>query len=121
MLGLDGIVAIGGDGTFAGCLAFSEEYPISVIGIPATIDNEEVGNGGAANQIATIIKEKLGLDLRVTVLGHTQRGGAPTKDDDSEVLKERIRAEIEEELKIQIRAEIEAEIRKNSANKSKVC
>lgn len=37
---LDAIVAIGGDGTFAGCLALSREYPIKVVGIPATIDND---------------------------------------------------------------------------------
>lgn len=39
MLGLDGIVAIGGDGTFRGTLALSK-YGISVVGIPATIDND---------------------------------------------------------------------------------
>ncbi len=38
-LGLDGIVAIGGDGTFRGARALSK-YGISVIGIPATIDND---------------------------------------------------------------------------------
>lgn len=188
LLGLDGIVAIGGDGTFAGCLAFSSEYPISVIGIPATIDNdigcshycigydtaantaidsidkvrdtmqshercsvievmghragnlalyvgiatgatavlvpeepwdfekdvaekirnarlagkthymvivaegakrkddgsldnEKVGNGSAANQVADIIREELRLDPRVTVLGHLQRGGDPSARD----------------------------------------
>ncbi len=188
MIGLDGIVAIGGDGTFAGCLAFSSEYPISVIGIPGTIDNDigcsyyslgydtaantaieaidkvrdtmqshercsvievmghhagnlaqyvgiatgatavlvpekpwdfekdvasklrdarlagrthfmiivaegakmkidgsvdngVVGNGSAAQQVAALVKEKVGLDPRVTVLGHTQRGGSPTARD----------------------------------------
>ena len=188
LLGLDGIVAIGGDGTFAGCLAFSSEFPVSVIGIPATIDNdigcshycigydtaantaieaidkirdtmqshercsvievmghragnlalyvgiatgataalvpeepwdfhkdvaekirsarlagrthfmivvaegakqkddgsldnEKVGNGGAGYQVASLIKEELGLDPRVTVLGHIQRGGAPNARD----------------------------------------
>ncbi|MDO4978294.1 MAG: ATP-dependent 6-phosphofructokinase [Eubacteriales bacterium] len=40
LFGLDGIVAIGGDGTFAGALALSTEYPISVVGIPGTIDND---------------------------------------------------------------------------------
>ncbi len=292
MLGLEGIVAIGGDGTFAGCLAFSSEYPISVVGIPGTIDNdigcsryslgydtaantaieaidkvrdtmqahercsvievmghragnlalyvgiatgatavlvpekpwdfekdvakklrdarlagrthfmvivaegakmktdgsldnEVVGDGDAAYQVATMIKEKLGLDPRVTILGHTQRGGAPTardrvtasrmgyfavellkngannrivrtwdgricdidmqeglkmknvlsaeeqsvleamtgsylskaptrEDEDKELLKEQLRAEIEEELRIKLRAEIETEIRKSS-------
>lgn len=188
LLGLDGIVAIGGDGTFAGCLAFSAEYPISVIGIPATIDNdigcshysigydtaantaieaidkirdtmashercsvievmghragnlalyvgiatgatavlvpeepwdfdkdvgerirsarlagrthfmvvvaegakrrvdgsldnETVGGGSAAHQVAALIRSELGIDPRVTVLGHIQRGGAPSARD----------------------------------------
>ena len=38
-LGLDGIVAIGGDGTFRGIQALSK-YGINVIGIPGTIDND---------------------------------------------------------------------------------
>ena len=38
-LGLDGIVAIGGDGTFRGALALSQ-HGISVVGIPGTIDND---------------------------------------------------------------------------------
>lgn len=39
MLGLQGIIAIGGDGTFRGAQALSK-YGISVVGIPATIDND---------------------------------------------------------------------------------
>lgn len=39
LLGLDGIVAIGGDGTFRGALALSK-FGISVVGLPATIDND---------------------------------------------------------------------------------
>ena len=39
LLGLDGIVAIGGDGTFRGALALSR-LGIPVVGIPATIDND---------------------------------------------------------------------------------
>lgn len=38
-LGLDAIVAIGGDGTFRGALALSK-HGIPVIGIPGTIDND---------------------------------------------------------------------------------
>lgn len=41
LLGLDGIVAIGGDGTFRGAEALSK-HGISVVGIPATIDNDIV-------------------------------------------------------------------------------
>ena len=39
MLGLDGIVAIGGDGTFRGALKLSR-MGVPVVGIPATIDND---------------------------------------------------------------------------------
>ena len=45
LLGLDGIVAIGGDGTFRGALAISRQaakdgMDLRVVGIPATIDND---------------------------------------------------------------------------------
>lgn len=40
---LDGIVAIGGDGTFTGAKIFNEEYQIPFIGIPGTIDNDLYG------------------------------------------------------------------------------
>ena len=39
LLGLDGVVAIGGDGTFRGALALAR-HGIPVVGIPATIDND---------------------------------------------------------------------------------
>ncbi|MBQ3134853.1 MAG: 6-phosphofructokinase [Oscillospiraceae bacterium] len=39
LLGLDGVIAIGGDGTFRGALALSR-HGIPVVGIPATIDND---------------------------------------------------------------------------------
>ena len=171
LLGLDGVVAIGGDGTFRGAQALSK-YGVSVVGIPATIDNDiactdytlgfdtasntavdaidrlrdtmqshercsvvevmgrnaghlalyvglAVGatavlmpevetdfekdviekirrarlsgkthfmivvaeGAGSAMQIADQIKEKLCLDPRVTILGHTQRGGTPSARD----------------------------------------
>ncbi len=171
MLGLDGIVAIGGDGTFRGALELSR-LGIPVMGIPATIDNDigcsnytigfdtacntaiecidklrdtmqshercsvvevmgrhagflalyvgiavgatcvlipehEVNfeedvvkriqnarlagathftivvaeGAGSAIDIGQRIHESLGLDPRVTVLGHIQRGGAPTGRD----------------------------------------
>ncbi len=45
LLGLDGIVAIGGDGTFRGALALSRQLAeqgetLQVVGVPATIDND---------------------------------------------------------------------------------
>ena len=178
LLGLDGIVAIGGDGTFRGALALSRQAASSgygslrVVGIPATIDNdigcshytigfdtacntavecidklrdtmqshercsvvEVMGRhagylalyvgvavgatavlvpehqydfekhvaekiraarlGGKTNFMIVVaegaasamdvgkeIKEHLGLDPRVTILGHIQRGGSPTAKD----------------------------------------
>ena len=177
MLGLDGIVAIGGDGTFQGALALSRQiaetgHNLSVVGIPATIDNDigcsnytigfdtasntaiecidklrdtmqshercsvvevmgrqagflalyvgiSVGatavlipekevdfqrdviekmrrlrlagtthfmivvaeGAGSAVEIGNRIHEEMGIEPRVTVLGHIQRGGAPTARD----------------------------------------
>ena len=40
---IDGLIVIGGDGTFTGGLIFSEENNFPVIGIPATIDNDIFG------------------------------------------------------------------------------
>jgi 6-phosphofructokinase 1 len=42
-LDIDGVVAIGGDGTFRGALQFSSEYDIPFIGLPGTIDNDLSG------------------------------------------------------------------------------
>ncbi len=170
-LGIDGIITIGGDGTFRGALDLSK-HGTSVVGIPATIDNDiacteysigfdtacntaiesidklrdtmqshercsvvevmgrkaghiamyvgiavgatavlvpenpfDLENGviekiraarlsgrthfmiivaegaGSAFDVAAGIKEITGLDPRVTVLGHVQRGGSPTARD----------------------------------------
>lgn len=40
---IDGLIVIGGDGSFTGGLAFSREFNIPVIGIPGTIDNDIAG------------------------------------------------------------------------------
>ena len=171
LLGLDGIVGVGGDGTFRGLQEFSKQG-ISVVGVPATIDNDivctdyTIGFDTAANTavecmdklrdtmqshercsvvevmghragylalyvgvaigatavlvpersydfekhvaekirrarisgktnfmivvaegaasgmaVGEQIKKELGLDPRVTILGHIQRGGSPTAKD----------------------------------------
>lgn len=41
--GIDGLIAIGGDGTFTGATLLLKEHKIPVIGIPATIDNDIAG------------------------------------------------------------------------------
>ena len=40
---IDGLVAIGGNGTFTGAKIFHEEYGIPIIGVPGTIDNDLYG------------------------------------------------------------------------------
>ncbi|MCY4780864.1 6-phosphofructokinase [Sphingobacterium sp. UT-1RO-CII-1] len=42
-LEIDGLVVIGGDGTFTGASIFSEEFNLPIIGIPGTIDNDLAG------------------------------------------------------------------------------
>lgn len=69
-LGLDGIVAIGGDGTFRGAAALSK-YGMNVICIPATIDNDisctnySIGFDTAANTAIECIDK-----LRDTMQSH---------------------------------------------------
>ena len=41
--GIDGLVVIGGDGSFQGAIKFSQEYDIPVIGIAGTIDKDIFG------------------------------------------------------------------------------
>ena len=40
---IDGLVVIGGDGSFTGAMIFQSEYNIPVMGIPGTIDNDIYG------------------------------------------------------------------------------
>ena len=69
-LGLDGIIAIGGDGTFRGAEALSQ-YGVNVICIPATIDNDicctnySIGFDTAANTAIDCIDK-----LRDTMQSH---------------------------------------------------
>ena len=171
--GIDGIIAIGGDGTFKGAVEFNKLNKIPFIGIPGTIDNDlngtdytigfdtalntiidavdklkdtaashdriffvevmgrdsgclalyagiacgaeeillpeektdieklvnklkdslhrrktssivmvaEGDDGGGAYKIAQEVKKKFDYDIRVTVLGHIQRGGNPSAKD----------------------------------------
>ena len=70
LLGLDGIVGVGGDGTFRGLQEFSKQG-ISVVGVPATIDNDivctdyTIGYDTAANTAVEAIDR-----LRDTMQSH---------------------------------------------------
>jgi len=41
--GVEGLIVIGGDGTFTGALIFSQEFNFPIMGIPGTIDNDIFG------------------------------------------------------------------------------
>jgi 6-phosphofructokinase 1 len=43
LAGIEGLVCIGGDGSFRGADALSREHGVRVVGIPGTIDNDLVG------------------------------------------------------------------------------
>ena len=70
LLGLDGIVSIGGDGSFRGLVELSK-HGISVVGVPATIDNDisctdyTIGYDTAANTAVEAIDR-----LRDTMQSH---------------------------------------------------
>ncbi len=76
LLGLEGIVAIGGDGTFRGALALSRQLAeqgetLQVVGVPATIDNDigcsnyTIGFGTACNTAIECVDK-----LRDTMQSH---------------------------------------------------
>lgn len=41
--GIEGLIAVGGDGTFQGSVRLIEEHGVTVIGVPGTIDNDLFG------------------------------------------------------------------------------
>ncbi len=57
--GIDGLVVIGGDGTFTGAQRFGKKYGVRVIGVPGTIDNDLYGSDftlGYDTAINTVIE-----------------------------------------------------------------
>jgi len=71
--GIDGVVVIGGDGTFTGARIFNEEYDIPFVGIPGTIDNDiygtdyTVGYDTALNTVVEAVDK-----IRDTASAHTR-------------------------------------------------
>jgi len=70
---IDGLIVIGGDGTFTGAVKLSEESDIPTIGIPGTIDNDlagtdyTLGYDTATNTVAHAIDQ-----IRDTALSHNR-------------------------------------------------
>lgn len=72
-IGIDGVVVIGGDGTFTGARIFNEEFDIPFVGIPGTIDNDIYGTDytiGYDTALNTVIEA---VDkIRDTASAHTR-------------------------------------------------
>lgn len=119
-LNIDALVAIGGDGTFAGANIFSQEHDISVIGVPGTIDNDingtdyTIGFDTALNTIVSSIDnirdtaashhriflvEVMGNNSGVLALNAAAASGArevfmPEKQEDLEEIREKVKQAI---------------------------
>jgi 6-phosphofructokinase 1 len=95
--GIQGLVVIGGGGSFHGALAFSKEFKLPVIGVPGTIDNDisgtdySIGFDTAVNSVVeainkirdtatsherTFIVEVMGRDTGFIALNAGLAGGA---------------------------------------------
>lgn len=72
-LGLDGLIAIGGDGSFRIIGKLAEKYGLNVIGIPKTIDNDVVGTENAIGYITAVNVATEALDrLQTTAASHSR-------------------------------------------------
>lgn len=81
--GVDGLVVVGGDGSFRGALNLVEEHGLAIVGVPGTIDNdiygtdETIGFDTAVNTAMTAIdqvrdtSESTGMMFFVEVMGRT--------------------------------------------------
>ena len=68
---IDGLVIIGGDGSFTGGLIFSEEFNLPVIGIPGTIDNDLYGTSHTLGYDTALNTATEAIDkIRDTAISH---------------------------------------------------
>lgn len=71
--GIEGMVAIGGDGTFAGARAFSSEHAIPIVGAPGTIDNDLYGTDFTIGYDTALNTAMEGIDkIRDTADSHNR-------------------------------------------------
>lgn len=70
-LGIEGLIVIGGDGSFRGAYYLNKDWDVSTIGVPATIDNDIAGSDftiGFATAVNTALE---GIDrIRDTTTSH---------------------------------------------------
>ena len=68
---IDGLVVIGGDGSFTGGLKFSEEFNFPVVGIPGTIDNDLFGTSHTLGYDTALNTATEAIDkIRDTAISH---------------------------------------------------
>ena len=69
--GFDGLVAIGGDGTFTGAHLLWKEHKIPVVGVPGTIDNDVFGTDRTIGFDTAVNTAMEGIDkVRDTAASH---------------------------------------------------
>ena len=68
---IDGLIVIGGDGSFTGGLKFSKEFNFPVIGIPGTIDNDLFGTSHTLGYDTALNTATEAIDkIRDTAISH---------------------------------------------------
>ncbi len=69
--GVEGLVAIGGDGTFRGAHDLWEEYGIPIVGVPGTIDNDLYGTDATIGYHTAVARGVEAIDrIRDTATSH---------------------------------------------------
>ncbi len=69
--GVQALVAIGGDGTFAGALKLQQEHGVKVIGLPGTIDNDLAGTDNSIGYDTAVNTALMAIDrIRDTASSH---------------------------------------------------
>ena len=71
--GIEGMVCIGGDGTFKGAKIFYEEFGMKVIGVPGTIDNDIFGTDNTIGYDTALNTAMEAIDkIRDTATSHNR-------------------------------------------------
>ena len=69
--GIDGLIVIGGDGSFTGALKLEEEFNFPVVGIPGTIDNDLFGTSHTLGYDTALNTVMQAIDkIRDTAISH---------------------------------------------------
>lgn len=72
-MGLEGLIVIGGDGTYKGAKVFQDEFNVPIIGIPGTIDNDLFGTDYTIGYDTAINTAMKAIDqLRDTAQSHNR-------------------------------------------------